>query len=324
MASQRSLLFLPQTTLPYILHYSKFSCNYSCCRGKHFSLLGFIRGTTARQLLPTRFSDRSMLQSKIRYILSCQYSSSNDDNFGVPPSKPSGGQGGTENNSGASSSNTGTSETSQDPAEELPLGIGDAAKRYNLKINLYQLCASTDRGQTSRPEQRSEVEDLAAQLEALNPNPNPLDGTKANGIWELIYSSVPFYKTSPFLLAAATPFLRVGQWRQTISVVYGELVNEVDVEAFPGLMGTVVQFARVTPVGGERLEIAIEKTSLKGRSIADKLDLGGIHVDIPLGDILRRVQGSTSEIFLDTFYLDDELRISRTRGGRLLIFSRVK
>ncbi|GJQ11716.1 hypothetical protein GpartN1_g3507.t1 [Galdieria partita] len=324
MRSEQSLLFLSQARVDfsYLSSCKSFYCK--TCTSSSWRL--------RFKTLHSSFSKNVIVKRTVPVFL-CQGSISNGDSFTSPSNEfsnshqGSGSFGENSKSGGYSASSSGAdsqSNSQQDPTEEAPFGIGEAARRYNRKIRLYQLCASTDRGQMSRPEQRSEVEDLAAELESLNPNPNPLDGTKLDGSWELIYSSVPFYKTSPLLLASATPFLRIGQWRQNISLSYGELMNEVDLEAFPGLMGTIVQQTRVTPVGGERLEIVIDKTSLKGRSIADRLDLGGIQLDIPFGEILRRVQGSSSEIFLDTYYVDDELRISRTRGGRLLIFSRVR
>jgi hypothetical protein len=296
----RKTLFVAHTSSP--LNSCKYyQCNKCLCSGWRF----LCKNSSA--FVQTKQGDRRTAR-----VLVCQSSLSNGDTFGTSGSEfsraPEGNGSFGESqkfSSKPSGSTGGESATSQqqDPTEEAPFGLGEAARRYNRKIRLYQLCASTDRGQMSKPEQRSEVEDLAAELESLNPNPNPLDGTKMDGCWELIYSSVPFFKTSPLLLASVTPFLRVGQWRQNVSLSYGELVNEVDFEAFPGLMGTILQQTRVTPVGGERLEITVDKTSVKGRSIADRLDLGGLQIDIPFGELLRRVQGSSSEIFLDTYYV---------------------
>ncbi|GJD09047.1 hypothetical protein Gasu2_33190 [Galdieria sulphuraria] len=306
MRSEKSLLFLSQASFTFS---SFYSCKCSFCKTCSGSSWRFrsktlfpsnARNLKGKRTTPVFYSQNSLSNGDNFTSPGNEYSSSRKENDSFGESTMSGAYN-TSNNGGESKSNS-----QQDPTEEVPFGIGEAARRYNRKIRLYQLCASTDRGQMSRPEQRSEVEDLAAELESLNPTPNPLDGTKLDGSWELIYSSVPFYKTNPLLLASVTPFLRI------------------DLEAFPGLMGTILQQTRVTPVGGERLEIVIDKTSLKGRSVANRLDLGGIQLDIPFGDILRRVQGSSSELFLDTYYLDDDLRISRTRGGRLLIFSRVK
>ena len=199
---------------------------------------------------------------------------------------------------------------------------GDKERREKLKTQLYELAATTDRGQRASPDQLSSMESIVTALEDLNPNLSPVNTDLIDGKWSLIYSSNKFYKSSPFLLASATPLLQVGQIRQTIFVDAGEFTNEVDVIAFPSISATLITKARITPVGAERLELTVEKTTIQGDKIAERLDLGGVRVDVPIEQVFQRLRNTSPETYLDTFFLDDRLRISRSKGGTLFIFTR--
>lgn len=187
-----------------------------------------------------------------------------------------------------------------------------------------EVAAATDRGQLATSSQKEAVEDLVSMLEAANPTDSPVDTAMIDGTWLLVYASKPLFKTTPLLLAAATPLLVVGQVKQTLRVDSGELVNDVDVTAFPLISATVSTTARVTPVTGERLELVVEKTGVKGKNIAGKLDLGGIGGSLPVEQLYSKLKnGAVPETFLDTFYLDEKMRISRGKGGAIYVYSKM-
>lgn len=199
----------------------------------------------------------------------------------------------------------------------------ESAKRDGLISNLLQFAAATSRGQIATESQTSAVDDIVMALEELNPNPQPVETNLIDGTWTLVYSSAKLFKSNPFLLPAATPLLELGQIRQKITVDDGKLVNEAEVVAFPSTSGTLKTTARITPVGGERLELTLETTNITGGKIFDRLDLGGISFDVPLEQILSRVKNMSPETYIDTYYLDDRLRISRSKQGKLYIYTRL-
>lgn len=224
---------------------------------------------------------------------------------GAPPSVGGGGGGG----------------GSDEP--EVPSFDADAS-RVEMKGKLLEVAAATDRGQLATSAQKEAVEDLVSMLEAANPTDSPVDTALIDGTWLLVYASKPLFKTTPLLLAAATPLLVVGQVKQTLRVDSGELVNDVDVTAFPLISATVSTTARVTPVTGERLELVVEKTGVKGKNIAGKLDLGGIGGSLPVEQLYGKLKnGAVPETFLDTFYLDEKMRISRGKGGAIYVYSKM-
>jgi len=194
--------------------------------------------------------------------------------------------------------------------------------REELVGRVLEMAARTDRGQAATKSQKAKMEDWIAQLEGLNPTEMPVDTDKINGQWNLVYSSVPFYKGNPFLALSAAPNLAVGQIRQVIFVDGGELRGEVDLKLFPEITGTMLTTCKVTPVSPDRLEIVVEKVTFRGGSILDKVDLGGISVDVPVERIFQQLRGTVPETFIDTSYLDDQYRISRGKSGAIYVFGR--
>lgn len=210
------------------------------------------------------------------------------------------------------------------------------AKRASLIGRLLQLCAVTARGKYSTDGQSSIIEDLVMQLEEVNPTPQPVDTDLIDGYWTLVYINAPSTSSSssssplanPNIRNAAmillNPVLQFGQIRQRLSVADGLLTSEVDVIAFPATSAVVKTSARCTPVGGERLEVVVEKTSVTGGKLADALDLGGLSFDLPIEQIATRLRNTAPESYFDTFYLDDKLRISRDKDGKLYIYTRLE
>ncbi|OSX74232.1 hypothetical protein BU14_0300s0028 [Porphyra umbilicalis] len=208
--------------------------------------------------------------------------------------------------------------------EDQPPSFDADASRTEMKGKLLEIAAATDRGQLATSAQKEAVEDLVSMLEAANPTDSPVDTALIDGTWLLVYASKPLFKTTPLLLAAATPLLVVGQVKQMLRVDSGELVNDVEVTAFPMITGTVSTTARVTPITGERLELVVEKTGVKGKSLAGKLDLGGLGGSLPVEQLYGKLKnGAVPETFLDTFYLDEKMRISRGKGGSIYVYTKM-
>ena len=76
---------------------------------------------------------------------------------------------------------------------------------YEVKKKIYQISAITDRGQRLNPfvspmyqEKLKEMEELVNDLEKQN---SEISEEKLSGEWELIYSTVELFRSSPFFLA---------------------------------------------------------------------------------------------------------------------------
>ena len=77
--------------------------------------------------------------------------------------------------------------------------------RQNLKALIYQVAASTDRGQRMNamiaPMYQDKLLEMNKLIEALVPLSDEITQSSIEGEWELIYSSVELFRSSPFFLA---------------------------------------------------------------------------------------------------------------------------
>lgn len=198
------------------------------------------------------------------------------------------------------------------------------SKRASLIARVLQLAAVTSRGQLATDAQTAAMDDLVMSLEELNPNPQPVETDLIDGLWTLVYTSARMFQSNPLLMAAAKPLLELGQVRQRIAINDGTVTTEADIVAFPAVSATLKTTARVTPVGAERLEITVEKTTVTGNKLINTIDLGGLSFDIPVEQIYSKLRNTSSESYIDTYYLDDNLRISRSKEGKLYIYTRLE
>lgn len=211
------------------------------------------------------------------------------------------------------------------PAGEGSSGTEEqmSAKRTSLIGRMLQLAAVTARGQLATSTQSAAMEDIVMQLEEVNPTGEPVNTDLIDGYWTLVYSNARLFQGSPLVALALKPLLQLGQVRQRISVTDGTLVTEGDLTAFPATSGTVKTAARITPVGGDRLEVTVEKTTVTGGKLADAIDLGGLSFDLPVERILSKMRNVSPETYFDTYYLDDKIRVSRSKDGKLYVYTRL-
>ncbi|KAL7569299.1 hypothetical protein ACA910_016845 [Epithemia clementina (nom. ined.)] len=222
----------------------------------------------------------------------------------------------------------------------------DAIIRDQLKRELLLLSSVSNRGEFASPEDQNVLTDLVAQLEALNPTPDP--AMKCEGEWDLALSSTQFFRSSPFFLSLravmgdnnkamaenafdihdkATTAGRVGRVRQTITS--DSLVSEVDLEVglFPGLpfriKGTVVTTASFQAISSETAELRVKSTEVKGSNIPILNQfLDDLKLEIPVGQIFQQTQGSIPNVPLKTYYLDEGLRITRDMDDNFFVYTR--
>ncbi|XP_043707147.1 probable plastid-lipid-associated protein 4, chloroplastic isoform X2 [Telopea speciosissima] len=162
-----------------------------------------------------------------------------------------------------------------------------------LKDELLETIAPLDRGANASPEDQQEVDQIARQLEVVNPTKEPLKSDLLNGKWELIYT------TSRSILQTERPkFLRSSVNYQAINV---DTLRAQNMESWPF-------FNQVTA----------DLTPLNPRKVAVKFDYFKILGLIPIKAPERARFGE-----LEITYLDDELRISRGDKGNLFILKMV-
>ncbi len=192
--------------------------------------------------------------------------------------------------------------------------------RGPLAARLLRLCALTARGQAASASQRDAVDTAASALEAISPISEPVNSGELDGVWALAYCSMPLFRTSPLLVGAATPLIEVGAVRQRVDLGTGRVTTDVDLTAFPMTTGTLRTVCTATPVGADRVELAVDSSTVVGGKLAGRVDMGGLSVDLPIAQIYQRLNRAVPETYFDTYYLDDTLRVSRSKSGTLYVY----
>uniref|UniRef100_A0A7S1TNQ2 Plastid lipid-associated protein/fibrillin conserved domain-containing protein n=1 Tax=Erythrolobus australicus TaxID=1077150 RepID=A0A7S1TNQ2_9RHOD len=201
------------------------------------------------------------------------------------------------------------------------MNVDDKHSRSKLVQKVLRLAACTNRGRLASAAQGSAMEELVLQLESVNPNTHPMETDTINGTWKLVYFMKPAGAGGPFeAFLKVQKLVEFGEITQMIDLDRSVLTQEAQLFSFPGVSSTVTTTARVTPVGPERMEVVLESTAVKGNALLEKLDLSAIDLSLPIGDLYERVRGAVPETYFDTYYLDDELRVSRDKRGNLYVF----
>eukprot|EP00741_Cyanophora_paradoxa_P024992 tig00000319_g24124.t1 len=208
------------------------------------------------------------------------------------------------------------------------------------KQRLIHIASSTERGKRVSPAERREIQFLVDRLEGSNPTPRPTkEGAELlDGLWDLIYTGPALLdggrdswsasgeerpqrplgqkvlETSP--ASASDPvkrekFVRTGRAFQAIDVAQGRVQNKVEL-AFGagGSAGTPPYFAidaRFAVLSERRVGVIFEAAVLKLPCLPFELRL----------PLLNRPEG-----WLDTTFLDPEMRIGRGDKGSIFILTR--
>lgn len=158
-----------------------------------------------------------------------------------------------------------------------------------VKEELLEAIGPLDRGAEATPEDQYRVDQIAQELEAINPTKEPLRSPLLNGKWELLYT------TSETILKRQRPnFLRPnGQIYQAINT---DTLRAQNLETWPFFNQVT---ANLTPLSGKKVAVKFDKFKIAGL----------ISINAP-----DQARGE-----LEITYVDDELRISRGDKGNLFI-----
>jgi len=192
------------------------------------------------------------------------------------------------------------------------------------KRDLLAAIARTDRGLDIRPEQLPAVWTAVTRLEAVNPTPRPVAlPVKLAGLWQLAFTT-----SFDVLRLGRLPGVRLGEVYQYLSPELTHLINIAELEPpLSFLAGIVAVTARLQPVSAVRVAVAFERgtTGPKGalgytepETFATRLIAGEGLPSVPLPS-----QGSPLP-WLDTTYLDEDLRLGRGDRGSLFVLTRVR
>ncbi|EFJ42869.1 hypothetical protein VOLCADRAFT_119281 [Volvox carteri f. nagariensis] len=157
------------------------------------------------------------------------------------------------------------------------------------KLELLKKVACLNRGAIASSNDNYEVSSFVEVMEDAAGQLVQLDAVQ--GKWELVYSSVEPFRSSPFFWAfqeglvqsreVATqifaftdsiPGAHIGAAYQTISFDTAKLISEVDLEVFPGIRGTVVTTSMLVQEPPRSLAVTVQNTRVANSNVLPFVD----------------------------------------------------
>ena len=179
------------------------------------------------------------------------------------------------------------------------------------KANLINAIAPVNRGLQLSENQRKAIFSAVAYLEELNPNSSPNDTPELlDGNWLLLFT------TSQELLGIDRfPLYKLGNIYQCLRVAEGKIFNVAEIKGLPLLSGIVSVCANFTVVDEKRVKVNFE------RLVAGFIDT--LQSPKKLFAIDFQIKREDQKGWLETTYLDQDLRIGRGNEGNLFVLRKI-
>jgi hypothetical protein len=190
------------------------------------------------------------------------------------------------------------------------------------KATLLEAIAGKNRGLLASDRDRQAILSAIAQLEDRNPNPNPLARPDLlTGDWRLLYT------TSRGILGIdRVPVLRLGQVYQCIRAAEAKLYNVAEVVGVPLLESIVSVAARFKPVSERRVNVTFERSILGLQRLINYQSpsqfIERLEANPKLSAIDFSIENREQRGWLDTTYLDGDLRIGRGNEGSVFVLTK--
>ena len=170
--------------------------------------------------------------------------------------------------------------------------------KKDLKALVYQIAASTDRGQRMNkmiaPMYHEKLIEMQKLVDALIPHSDVITKSSIEGEWELIYSSVELFRSSPFFLAiekalnnktksdlffklhllqvSSFGISTVGRIGQYINFNKGEMISTFDTTIFGLTTIPILGWFKLLPTFGGRVVTLAKGLKLKENKLSMELE----------------------------------------------------
>ena len=190
------------------------------------------------------------------------------------------------------------------------------------KSALLETIAGKNRGLLATEPQRQAILSAIAQLEDRNPTPRPIEALDLlEGDWRLIYTT-----SRGILGIEQVPFLKLGQVYQSIRALEAKIYNIAEVYGVPFLEGIVSVAARFKPVSERRVDVKFERSILGLQRLISYQSPDHFIHQIESGQKFAAIDFSLDnrdqQGWLDTTYLDENLRIGRGNEGSVFVLTK--
>ena len=191
------------------------------------------------------------------------------------------------------------------------------------KAKLLEAIAGKNRGLLGSETDKQAILAAVAQLEDRNPTPRPVEATDLlEGNWRLIYTT-----SRGLLNIDQLPLLKLGQIYQCVRTSSARIYNIAEVYGLPFLEGLVSVAARFEPVSERRVKVNFERSifglqRLIGYQSPDEF-IQQIESGKTLPAIDFSIENRDQKGWLDSTYLDEDLRIGRGNEGSVFVLTKV-
>jgi len=191
------------------------------------------------------------------------------------------------------------------------------------KANLINAIAPVNRGLQMTENQRKAIFSAVAYLEELNPNPAPNQTPELlDGNWLLLFT------TSQELLGIDRfPLYKLGNIYQCLRMEEGKIFNVAEIKGLPLLGGLVSVCANFTVVSEKQIKVNFERLVAGSQSLIGYRDVNSfidtLRSPKKLFAIDFQIKRENQKGWLETTYLDQDLRIGRGNEGNLFVLRKV-
>lgn len=191
------------------------------------------------------------------------------------------------------------------------------------KANLFNAIAPVNRGLNMSEDQRKAIFSAVAYLEELNPTPAPTQSPELlDGNWLLLFT------TSQELLGIDRfPLYKLGNIYQCLRVSEGKIFNVAEIQGLPLLSGLVSVCANFSVVNEKRVKVNFERLVAGSQTLVGYQDINSfidtLRSPKKLLAIDFQIKREDQKGWLETTYLDRDLRIGRGNEGNLFVLKKV-
>lgn len=191
------------------------------------------------------------------------------------------------------------------------------------KDALFQAIDPVNRGLQITDVQKQAIFSAIAYLEEVNPTPQPTEAAELlTGDWRLVFT------TSKDLLGFdRIPGLKLGQIYQCVRAAEGKIYNVAEIFSLPLLEGLVSVCASFKVVSERRVNVTFERSVLglqrllKYQSVHEFVEILQSGKKLPAIDF--EIKNREQRGWLETTYLDADIRIGRGNEGSVFVLKRV-
>ncbi len=190
------------------------------------------------------------------------------------------------------------------------------------KAELLEAIAGKNRGLLASEIDNVRVLSAIQQLEDDNPTKKPLEAKNLlNGDWRLLYT------TSKGILGLDRfPLFKLGQIYQCIRVSEARVYNIAEIVGLPMLEGLVSVAATFEPVSERRVNVMFERSIIGLQRFLSYQNPAKLIQQIESGKkflpIDFKIDRGEQKGWLDTTYLDEDMRIGRGNEGNVFVLTK--